>query len=158
MTAPELIIGYRTLNSDWKYIDITDPTKLVKVPPYTNPSYDLIDDLKKALGIERHMLAALKTMNGAVYDVETGQWLCTDPKVIVKEIPESALSIQEGGSHYKSMAIQPVEFITKNSIPYLEGNVIKYVSRHQNKNGIEDIKKAIHYLQLIAELKYGCKI
>lgn len=158
MTDPELIIGYRTLNSDWKYIDITDPTKLVKVTPYIKPSYDLIDDLKKALGIERHMLAALKTMNGAVYDVETGQWLCTEPKVIVKEIPESALSIQEGGSHYKSMAIQPVEFITKNSIPYLEGNVIKYVSRHQAKNGIEDIKKAIHYLQLIAELQYGCKI
>ena len=72
--------------------------------------------------------------------------------------PESALSIQEGGSHYKSMAIQPVEFITKNSIPYLEGNVIKYVSRHQSKNGIEDIKKAIHYLQLIAELQYGFKL
>lgn len=72
--------------------------------------------------------------------------------------PESALSIQEGGSHYKSMAIQPVEFITKNSIPYLEGNVIKYVSRHQSKNGIEDIKKAIHYLQLIAELQYGVKL
>lgn len=70
----------------------------------------------------------------------------------------SALEIQEGGSHYKSMAIQPVEFITKNSIPYLEGNVIKYVSRHSAKNGIEDIKKAIHYLQLIAELQYGTKL
>lgn len=66
----------------------------------------------------------------------------------------SALEIQEGGSHYKHFAIQPVEYITKNSIPYLEGNVIKYVSRHQSKNGIEDIKKAIHYLQLIAELQY----
>ena len=70
----------------------------------------------------------------------------------------SALEAQEGGSHYKSMAIQPVEFISKNKIPYLEGNVIKYVSRHQSKNGIEDIKKAIHYLQLIAELQYGVKL
>ena len=67
----------------------------------------------------------------------------------------SALDTQEGGSHYKSLAIQPVEYITKNSIPYLEGNVIKYVTRHQSKAGIEDIKKAIHYLQLIAELHYG---
>lgn len=75
-----------------------------------------------------------------------------------KEDTGSALAIQEGGSHYKSMAIQPVEFITKNSIPYLEGNVIKYVSRHSAKNGIEDIKKAIHYLQLIAELRYGTKL
>ena len=84
-------------------------------------------------------------------------------KLIVKEIEmpdskDSALSTQEGGSHYKSMAIQPVEFISKNKIPYLEGNVIKYVSRHQSKNGIEDIKKAIHYLQLIAELQYGVKL
>ncbi len=70
----------------------------------------------------------------------------------------SALDIQEGGSHYKSLSIQPVEYIHKNSIPYLEGNVIKYVSRHQSKNGIEDIKKAIHYLQLIAELQYGTKL
>lgn len=70
----------------------------------------------------------------------------------------SALETQEGGSHYKSMPIQPVEYITKNSIPYLEGNVIKYVSRHSAKNGLEDIKKAIHYLQLIAELQYGTKL
>jgi hypothetical protein len=67
----------------------------------------------------------------------------------------SALDTQQGGSHYKSLTIQPVEYITKNSIPYLEGNVIKYVTRHAAKNGIEDIKKAIHYLQLIAELQYG---
>lgn len=70
----------------------------------------------------------------------------------------SALSIQEGGSHYKDFPIQPVEYITQNSIPYLEGNVIKYVSRHSKKNGLEDIKKAIHYLQLIAELQYGTKL
>lgn len=66
----------------------------------------------------------------------------------------SALDTQEGGSHYKTMAIQPVEFIVKNNIPYLEGNVIKYVSRHANKNGVQDIDKAIHYLQLIKELHY----
>lgn len=70
----------------------------------------------------------------------------------------SALSTQEGGSHYKSLNIQPVEYITKNSIPYLEGNVIKYVTRHSTKNGLEDIKKAIHYLQLIAELRYGTNL
>ena len=70
----------------------------------------------------------------------------------------SALETQEGGSHYKSLPIQPVEYITKNSIPYLEGNVIKYVTRHKSKAGLEDIKKAIHYLQLIAELQYGSKL
>lgn len=66
----------------------------------------------------------------------------------------SALDVQQGGGHYKSMAIQPVEFITANNIGYMEGSVIKYVSRHRAKNGAEDIKKAIHFLQLILELTY----
>lgn len=69
----------------------------------------------------------------------------------------SALDIQEDGNHYKSLAIQPVEYCFKNKIPYLEGNVIKYVTRHKNKNKEKDIKKAIHYLQLILELEYGIK-
>lgn len=67
----------------------------------------------------------------------------------------SALDKQEGGSHYKDMAIQPVEFITRNNIPFLEGNVIKYVCRHASKNGKQDIEKAIHYLELLKELRYG---
>lgn len=68
-----------------------------------------------------------------------------------------ALDKQEGGGHYKGLKIQPVEYITANSIPYLEGNVIKYVTRHKSKNGKEDILKAIHYLELILELEYGDK-
>lgn len=66
----------------------------------------------------------------------------------------SALKKQVSGSHYKDFPIQPVEFIHKNNIPYLEGNVIKYTCRHKSKNGKEDILKAIHYLQLILELEY----
>lgn len=62
---------------------------------------------------------------------------------------------QIGGSHYKNMSIQPVEFITKNNIPYLEANVIKYVCRHTKKNGVQDIEKAIHYLELIKNLHYS---
>ena len=66
-----------------------------------------------------------------------------------------ALDVQEGGGHYKFLAIQPVSYIHANNIPYLEGNVIKYVTRHRSKNGIEDLRKARHYLELIAELEYG---
>ena len=61
---------------------------------------------------------------------------------------------QEGGEHY-NLPIQPVEFIMKNSIPYTEGNVIKYVCRHRLKNGAEDILKAIHYLELLLEHEYN---
>ena len=69
----------------------------------------------------------------------------------------SALDTQIAGNHYSNLPIQPVEFIYKNSIGYLEGNVIKYAARHKFKNGAEDIKKAIHYCQLILELEYGVK-
>lgn len=61
---------------------------------------------------------------------------------------------QIGGSHYL-LPIQPTDFIRKNNIPFHEGNVIKYVVRHKEKNGKQDILKAIHYLQLILEADYG---
>tara|TARA_Y100000114_G_scaffold50443_2_gene46055 strand:- start:10021 stop:10233 length:213 start_codon:yes stop_codon:yes gene_type:complete len=63
----------------------------------------------------------------------------------------SALETQIGGGHYKDMKIQVVEFCMANDIPYMEGNVIKYVVRHTKKNGIEDLKKARHYLDLLIE-------
>ena len=58
---------------------------------------------------------------------------------------------QVGGNHYKGMAIQPSEFIMSNGLDWLEGNAIKYICRHHLKNGIEDIDKAIHYLNLLKE-------
>lgn len=67
--------------------------------------------------------------------------------------PPPALNVQVGGSHYKDMAIQPVEFIHANGIPYLEGNVIKYLTRWRKKNGIADLEKARHYIDLLIELE-----
>jgi len=61
---------------------------------------------------------------------------------------------QTGGTHYLKMGIQPVEYIVANNLDYLEGNVIKYVSRHKNKGGAEDIHKAIHYLKFILARDY----
>lgn len=68
---------------------------------------------------------------------------------------EDALKIQEGGSHYKNFKIQPIEFIEANDIGFLEGNVIKYITRYKHKNGLEDLKKAKHYIDLLIQLKYG---
>ena len=65
-----------------------------------------------------------------------------------------ALSGQVAGSHYKDMPIQPVEFIHKNGIGFIEGCVIKYVCRHRVKNGKTDIEKAIHFLEMLLELDY----
>lgn len=67
----------------------------------------------------------------------------------------SAKDIQEGGSHYKDLAIQPIEYILANSIPYAEGSVIKYVTRWRAKGGVQDLKKAKHFLELLIEHEEG---
>jgi hypothetical protein len=64
---------------------------------------------------------------------------------------ESALDVQIGGGHYKTMKIQPIEFTLANNLGFCEGNVIKYVCRYKDKGGIEDINKAIHYLELLRD-------
>ena len=64
-----------------------------------------------------------------------------------------ALNKQVAGTHYTKYVIQPVEFITKNNIPYIEGNIIKYICRWKDKGGVEDLNKIIHYVELLKELK-----
>lgn len=68
---------------------------------------------------------------------------------------EEVLKKQVGGEHYKDMQIQPVEFIHANNIPFIEGACIKYLCRHRNKGGAEDIKKVIHFCEMLLELEYG---
>lgn len=69
----------------------------------------------------------------------------------------SALAEQPGGTHYKTMKIQPIEYVLANELGYCEANVVKYVSRHKTKHGKEDILKAMHYLQFILEFQYNDK-
>ena len=66
----------------------------------------------------------------------------------------SSLLTQVGGDHYKKMLIQPSEFINKNKLLFAEGNAIKYICRHSEKGGIQDIDKAIHYLEMVKERDY----
>lgn len=65
----------------------------------------------------------------------------------------SALNKQVDGSHYKDMTIQPVIYIYANKIPFIEGNIIKYVSRWKNKNGIKDLEKARHLIDMLIEFE-----
>lgn len=58
---------------------------------------------------------------------------------------------QVGGEHYKTLPIQPGEYIRRNGIGWYEGNAIKYITRHKQKGGRQDIEKAIHYLELVLE-------
>ena len=59
--------------------------------------------------------------------------------------------------YYARYDIEPISFIMRNQVPYAEGNVIKYVLRHDMKGGKEDIDKAIRYLEMIKEEKYSAK-
>jgi len=65
----------------------------------------------------------------------------------------SALDKQVGGGHYKDFPIQPIEFIHKNGIGFCEGNAIKYLCRWRDKNGIQDLEKAKHYIDLLIEME-----
>lgn len=60
--------------------------------------------------------------------------------------------------HYMKLKIQPVEFIHKNGISYIEGNIIKYVVRWRDKGGIDDLRKARHYLDMLIEMELKCTV
>lgn len=66
----------------------------------------------------------------------------------------SANDKQVDGEHYQ-LEIQPWDYITLNRLGYLEGNIIKYVTRHKEKNGVKDLLKAKHYIDKLIEVDYG---
>lgn len=78
-------------------------------------------------------------------------------EVTAEELEEwnrmTALDKQVDGNHYKDLPIQPVEYIYANALGYFEGNVVKYVSRWRKKNGIADLEKAKHYIELLIQLE-----
>lgn len=67
---------------------------------------------------------------------------------------EKALDTQVGGNHYKNLKIQPIEYIMANNLNYCQGNAIKYLTRYKDKNGLEDLKKAKHYIDILIQLEY----
>jgi len=78
-------------------------------------------------------------------------------EVIDSDVKSSELESmfkQIGGSHYMYFDIQPAEFINRNKLLFAEGNAIKYICRHSKKGGIQDIDKAIHYLEMVKERDY----
>ena len=65
----------------------------------------------------------------------------------------SALDVQISGNHYKDKGIQPIVYIHANNLGFCEGNVVKYVTRWREKGGEADLRKAIHYLELLIQLE-----
>lgn len=62
-----------------------------------------------------------------------------------------SLNKQVGGSHYKNKGIQPIEYILSNDLGFCEGNVVKYITRYKEKNGIDDLEKAKHYIEFLID-------
>ena len=73
----------------------------------------------------------------------------------IEKVRQSAWQKQEGGSHYKTLKIQPMQYALENKLDYAQANVVKYVTRHKEKNGKEDLLKAIHNIELMIEFYYG---
>ena len=73
----------------------------------------------------------------------------------IEKVRQSEWSKQVGGNHYKSMKIQPAQFALENKLDYCQANAIKYICRHEYKNGKEDLEKAKHYIDLLIEHHYG---
>ena len=68
--------------------------------------------------------------------------------------PENARDVQVGGDHYKGGGIQPIEFCHSNGLDFFQGSVIKYIFRFRKKNGLQDLLKARHYIDLLIENEY----
>lgn len=67
---------------------------------------------------------------------------------------QTALDVQVGGSHYKNLKIQPIEYMHANKLDYFQGAVVKYITRFRNKNGVEDLEKVKHMVDLLIQLEY----
>lgn len=65
---------------------------------------------------------------------------------------EQALDKQVGGNHYKDYNMQPIELIVNAKLSYIQGNIVKYITRYKDKNGAQDVEKCIHYAELAIEL------
>ena len=80
---------------------------------------------------------------GNTYSYSSEGWMKPDD--------DKPYSRQVGGDHYAKYPIQPLQYIIRNNLPFAEGCVIKYVTRWKDKGGVEDLKKARHYLDMMIE-------
>jgi hypothetical protein len=65
----------------------------------------------------------------------------------------NALNMQVDGNHYKDLKIQPVEYIHANNLPFIEGSIVKYITRWRSKGGLKDLEKVKHFINLLIQLE-----
>jgi hypothetical protein len=74
---------------------------------------------------------------------------------IITSGSDSPWERQEGGTHYKTYTIQPLQFAMSNNLNFCQANAVKYICRYKDKGGVEDLRKAIHYIDLLIDYEYG---
>jgi len=94
-------------------------------------------------------------VSGMISSASTTEGYQSHDDMIRDSVKDTGSDRQVGGNHYKDCVIQPTEYIVKNKLDFLEGNVVKYITRHKTKGQEEDIRKVIHYAELILEYTYG---
>ena len=71
------------------------------------------------------------------------------------DFPRSKMNNQVGGVHYTKWKIEPWDYVIANDLDYFQGSIIKYITRWRDKGGVEDLKKAAHFLQKYIEVQDG---
>ena len=113
----------------------------------TTEDYPPLDDFQaRVLEAKRNADAQLAR------DIEAARGVKPAP-LQIQTGPLPALQRQEGGQHYKDRAIQPIEYIHANSLGFIEGSIVKYITRWRDKGGQGDLLKIKHYVDLLIELE-----
>lgn len=119
-------------------------SKIAKITRYfdKNGTTEKASDVAKKLKVSVPLVYKARSQ----YAIPAEKW---------PEPAQAANTRQEGGNHYKTLAIQPWDYIVQNNLGFLEGNVIKYVTRWKDKEGIQDLQKAKHFLDKLIEVNNG---
>jgi hypothetical protein len=116
---------------------------------WVTDSDDFWKDTQKEKMTESYQKDALRSEN-----LKTVEWPFPPGEANQQTSKENPLDVQVGGGHYKTLEIQPVEYIHANKIPFIEGNIIKYITRWREKGGKADLQKVKHFVDLLIELEF----
>lgn len=144
---------------EYSKLKVGDTVMCVSIPDGSSLKKDCIYTVEYVISSPDKGFVKLVCNDGEWYmdrfkKVEDAGIVLNDTGVTLRD----TLSEQVGGTHYNGRSIQPIEFIMANNLGFCEGNVVKYITRHADKNGAEDIKKVIQYCKFILADKYGEKV
>lgn len=134
-------------NKDWKTVTLSTSKK-----PLSHTITMMEDEITKLTDEQLERMAHNLGKPRIRMQATTRDEKISNPGVYEVPVATSALDVQVGGAHYKDMAIQPVEFITKNNLGFLEGSIVKRICRWRAKDGLKDLEKIKHEVDLLIQL------